>query len=258
MTEDDLIAEQNYAAHLRSEQPVPQRGNPAFVPITPPAFGLRKTKVICSHKVTYYEDPRAGDRDSLIAWQVWPCCDALMTYAEHIEPELLRGKSVLELGSGVGLLGVAACLLGARSVLLTDIPKALPLLRYNVFEENAVHVTGKNVRVEALEWGSDKACIKHILPDKVDIIVCTDVVYDACAFLPLVKTLIDVTDYFAENHDSVPLVLVAYEKREMYPAQMFFEEMLKYFDRKVLFQGWGSMRSDLNMDTVDDTDVFRF
>lgn len=44
-------------------------------------------------------------------------------------------------------------------------------------------------------------------------------------------------DHFAEKGDCVPLVLMAYEKREMYPAQVFFEEMLKYFHQKVLFQG---------------------
>jgi predicted nicotinamide N-methyase len=43
----------------------------------------------------------------------------------------LKGKRVLELGSGTGLLGLSFALSGAN-VTLTDVPEALPLLRRNV------------------------------------------------------------------------------------------------------------------------------
>ena len=48
----------------------------------------------------------------------------------------LRGCRVLEVGAGCGLLGMALAVMGAKKVVLTDHPDALPLLRRNV-ERNA-------------------------------------------------------------------------------------------------------------------------
>ena len=46
--------------------------------------------------------------------------------------ELVRGQTVLELGAGAGLVALAAARLGARTVLATDLPRALPLLIHNL------------------------------------------------------------------------------------------------------------------------------
>ena len=44
----------------------------------------------------------------------------------------VKGKSILELGSGVGLAGMAAALLGPASVTMTDTAEMLPLMRRNI------------------------------------------------------------------------------------------------------------------------------
>eukprot|EP00978_Attheya_sp_CCMP212_P009236 scaffold21809_cov52-Attheya_sp.AAC.3 len=44
----------------------------------------------------------------------------------------VKGQRVLELGAGCGLVGIVAATLGAREVMLTDLPYALPLLTENV------------------------------------------------------------------------------------------------------------------------------
>lgn len=49
--------------------------------------------------------------------------------------EKLRGRQILELGAGTGIVGIAAALLGAH-VLLTDRQDILPSLQRNV-EEHA-------------------------------------------------------------------------------------------------------------------------
>ncbi|CAD7952937.1 unnamed protein product [Amoebophrya sp. A25] len=47
-------------------------------------------------------------------------------------PELVRGKTVLELGAGTGVVGLTAWALGAKRVVLTDLEEALPHLHKNV------------------------------------------------------------------------------------------------------------------------------
>lgn len=49
----------------------------------------------------------------------------------------LKGNKVLELGSGTGLVGLAAAILGADQVMLTDLEYTLDNLRY----ENLICLT---------------------------------------------------------------------------------------------------------------------
>ncbi|CAM9151666.1 unnamed protein product, partial [Ectocarpus fasciculatus] len=51
--------------------------------------------------------------------RAWDCSLVLAKYLDQ-RPEEVRGKRVLELGCGVGLPGVAAAVVGATEVILTD------------------------------------------------------------------------------------------------------------------------------------------
>ncbi len=66
-----------------------------------------------------------------IGLDVWPASPALADYlAEH--PGILAQQLALELGSGIGLGGLAAAALGASGVVLSDYAsavRALPRLR---------------------------------------------------------------------------------------------------------------------------------
>lgn len=46
--------------------------------------------------------------------------------------DLVKDKSVVELGAGTGLAGLVSAVLGARSVCVTDIPPVLELLERNL------------------------------------------------------------------------------------------------------------------------------
>ena len=54
----------------------------------------------------------------------------------------LKGCRVLEVGAGCGLLGMAMAVMGAKEVVLTDHPDAMPLLRRNVQRNAAVLTRG--------------------------------------------------------------------------------------------------------------------
>ena len=63
-----------------------------------------------------------------------------------------QGASVLELGSGTGVVGLAAACLGAH-VVATDLPAVLPLLEANIASNRAmVAAAGGTMRAAALDW----------------------------------------------------------------------------------------------------------
>lgn len=65
---------------------------------------------------------------------------------------LFEGKSVLELGSGTGIIGLSLAQMGARRVVLTDLEQQLPLLRSNIAFNEDDHA-GCLVSAAALPWG---------------------------------------------------------------------------------------------------------
>ncbi|GBG00326.1 hypothetical protein Rsub_13034 [Raphidocelis subcapitata] len=96
----------------------------------------------------------------------------------------LAGARVLELGAGTGAVGLAAALLGAARVLLTDRPHLMGLLNQNI-EANAL---GGSVAAVPYEWGGP-------LPDAAgfeggfDLVLLSDLVYEPATLGPLVGTL---------------------------------------------------------------------
>lgn len=86
--------------------------------------------------------------------------------AQHIlaNPELVRGKRVLDFGCGSGLVGIAAAKAGARSVLCCDTdPLALIASQYNA-ERNGVDISVTD------EWTGEAA--------DLDCLLAADILYD--------------------------------------------------------------------------------
>ncbi|RHY19231.1 hypothetical protein DYB32_010263, partial [Aphanomyces invadans] len=100
------------------------------------------------------------DRKKGIAHQLWPAATFLSHYLEkHAETMLPTGTKVLELGAGIGLCGLVCHKLHATSVILTDLPVAMPLLETNIrLNTAATDEAGSmenSVRPMVLSWGSD-------------------------------------------------------------------------------------------------------
>lgn len=103
------------------------------------------------------EPPITGDSLGLKTWgSSYVLAKLLPRIAEEYLPHMdLRGKRVLELGSGTGLLGLAAACLWGSHVTLTDLPAIMPNLVYNV-ESNrgTAAVVGGMVDTGLLTWGN--------------------------------------------------------------------------------------------------------
>ena len=68
------------------------------------------------------------------AGDIWPAGRALATRLSA-EPDLVRGRRVLELGTGLGIAGIAAADAGARHVFLSDIDASAVRLALRSHEE---------------------------------------------------------------------------------------------------------------------------
>jgi len=99
----------------------------------------------------------------------------------------VRGARVLELGSGTGLVGLAAAAAGAAAVVLTDLPYALPLLTANV-QHNVEATAGAQVHVAALDWTRPLPPLPAAVSPPT-LIVAADVVWVPELIQPLVRTL---------------------------------------------------------------------
>ena len=121
--------------------------------------------------VTFAEDER------LPYWaELWPASVAMVQYVT--QRCQLAGRHVLELGCGLGLVGVVAALHGAR-VLCTDYEAAaLAFARHNA-RRNAC----RHIRFQLMDWR------RPSLPRRYDYILASDVIYEARNFGPLVVLL---------------------------------------------------------------------
>jgi predicted nicotinamide N-methyase len=95
----------------------------------------------------------------------WPGGQALARYVlDH--PDLVRGRSVLDLGSGSGLVAVAAALSGAAAVLASEIdPYGLAAIGVNAQLNGVVEVTAVGDLLEGE-------------PPEVSVVLAGDVCYD--------------------------------------------------------------------------------
>jgi len=122
---------------------------------------------------------------------VWPPAAllvAMLNEGLHLPPEALAAATVLECGAGCGLVGLAAALLGARSVTLTDLPIGLPTLAANA-SENALPA-GEGplpVEVASLDWRAPEPAL---LADgrTFDYVIASECLYHEDMVLPLLRT----------------------------------------------------------------------
>eukprot|EP00199_Chlamydomonas_sp_CCMP681_P005420 CAMPEP_0119105744 /NCGR_PEP_ID=MMETSP1180-20130426/3629_1 /TAXON_ID=3052 ORGANISM="Chlamydomonas cf sp, Strain CCMP681" /NCGR_SAMPLE_ID=MMETSP1180 /ASSEMBLY_ACC=CAM_ASM_000741 /LENGTH=248 /DNA_ID=CAMNT_0007090883 /DNA_START=39 /DNA_END=785 /DNA_ORIENTATION=- len=94
---------------------------------------------------------------------VWDSALVLLHYLSKRQREgrcLVSGRPVLELGSGTGVVGLAAAALGASSVALTDLSHVLPNIQRNI-QANQAAIGSARVAALPLSWG-DPAHLREV------------------------------------------------------------------------------------------------
>lgn len=111
---------------------------------------------------------------------VWKAGFALGMFLEEC-PLWVRNKRVIELGAGVGYLGILCAKLGAKKVLLTDVQELLPVLRENVLRNNATQAL-----VAELDWGNPDQR-RELSMQKFETILASDCIYEENGIGPFLR-----------------------------------------------------------------------
>lgn len=149
----------------------------------------------------------------------------------------LVGARCVELGAGVGAVGVAAAKLGAR-VVVTDIAKVLPLLEANL-EANGLGAARARVaapgagaaEAEELEWGKEgwMRRVAALAADPPDLVLAADACYvDGDGASPSTPAFVQTC---AGLCGPATRVLVSFERRSPEVRRCFLEEARRAFRR---------------------------
>ncbi|RAL16569.1 uncharacterized protein BO97DRAFT_402958 [Aspergillus homomorphus CBS 101889] len=119
--------------------------------------------------------------------QLWPAGMVLAKYLLRQHRTSLANNSIIELGSGGGLVGLAVaqgCQIGPSPVFITDQAPMLPLMKTNIKLNSLSHL----VTAKTLNWGEP---VPDYIPKTPTIILAADCVYFEPAFPLLISTLKD-------------------------------------------------------------------
>ncbi|ODO10424.1 hypothetical protein I350_01019, partial [Cryptococcus amylolentus CBS 6273] len=155
-----------------------------------------------------------------VTWPAGEVMSRYLVYRHSLEPDRLKEKKILELGSGTGLVGLVTAMLEPSSeIWITDQAPLLELMetntRLNLGEDHdSVHVTEFN-------WGESVS--SDIPIEDIEVVLAADCVYFEPAFPLLVQTLCDVAPLGKTIE-----ILFSYNKRRK-ADKKFFAMLKKHF-----------------------------
>lgn len=163
----------------------------------------------------------------------------LLKYLDHrfAGSNQLENQFVLELGSGTGAVAIAAAMLGAHRVVVTDMDMLLFLMQENVqlAQETSTGALS-HVQVESYEWGAEPSEVIIATPTSAqaypDLILVSDCILPR---LYPIEPLVAALDLLAKKHTTV-LISFEYRYYEHFDAKQRFWELMrtKGFDLRVL------------------------
>ncbi|KAI8365975.1 putative methyltransferase-domain-containing protein [Radiomyces spectabilis] len=184
--------------------------------------------------------------DAGIPGKIWDSALVMLQLVERLvshQAYKLVNQHVVDLSAGTGLLGLAMasfCRTQQRyvpcQVTITELDEALPLIQKNV---SLHHTLKENVSVKPLLWGNTeqaKAC------GKADIVLASDVLYEAEFFEDLVKSFVDLSTPHTR-------IFIGYKRRGFNAA-----EETRFWDLCSVHFHITQLRPPTKTDTDDDDD----
>ncbi len=154
-----------------------------------------------------------------ISGVVWDAALFLIDYlcSEASCRDALGGK-YLDLGCGTGVVGIAACVLGADEVVFSDAFEESSLLQDNI--DKLPESLKSRTRFIRHKWDDS---LPLALTLEWDTIICSDLFYDEHALPHLLKTIQELR--FGR-------IIIGYKKRHDSPERYFFECLSAFVDLK--------------------------
>ncbi|CAI9090569.1 OLC1v1025371C1 [Oldenlandia corymbosa var. corymbosa] len=181
-----------------------------------------------------------------ISFQLWPAATTLVTLLDNLirHPEIPtdgalsklfetkdgnRPLRILELGSGTGLVGIAAAAVLGANVTVTDLPRVIPNLRFNIEANSEIlKINGGEVIPAALSWGETGHM--EALGRDYDLMLGSDLVYHDHLYAPLIETV----KWFLLGNGGKELVFVMAHLKRWKKESAFFKMAKKLFDVQVI------------------------
>lgn len=181
MTDDNLI---QFSLFEEPEDYTPPPPQPHF------ASYKRKKSEVAPSEISV----RLVGQSPLWGHMLWNAGIYTADYLDKHAEELVRGKSVLELGAAAGLPSIICLLNECRRLVCTDYPdpELISNLKYNLVQyENST----SSYLVKGYIWGNDvrellekKECDGDLEDEKFDLIILSDVVFNHTEHHKLLKT----------------------------------------------------------------------
>jgi protein N-lysine methyltransferase METTL21D len=167
---------------------------------------------------------------------VWDGSIALAKFLERYSEEYVEGKDVLEVGAGTGLVGIAAALLGAKQVYVTDLEYSNGNLKENIRLNQPItadHNVMLPVEAKILDWFHPEAfefwtCDESEIMWIPDIILASDVVWIESLVMPLVQTLDFICTKAVTKQKIPPVILMSYQRRSKLVEDQLYGALTEY------------------------------
>ncbi|XP_007905220.1 EEF1A lysine methyltransferase 3 [Callorhinchus milii] len=163
----------------------------------------------CGHKLKITRMIGANLQFSSTIWE------AGLILCRYFEQQKMNfsGKKVIELGSGTGIVGILAGLLGGEMT-LTDRTRTLMQIEKNI-SDNFPPAMMNRIKVATLNWGENQTEFST----NYDYIIGSDIVYSPSIYPCLIATLKHLSN-------SNTIIFISTKMRRVLDANEFHEKML--------------------------------
>ncbi|KAL3154376.1 hypothetical protein ABBQ32_013853 [Trebouxia sp. C0010 RCD-2024] len=148
---------------------------------------------------------------------IWEAGIVLSRYLVN-HPVLVKGKRVLELGCGTGIVGITAACMGAMAV-LTDTAAVVQHAQQNV-ERNASLIKAKEGSAQCATLVWEMSCSSSVLHKPYDVVIGADLIYAAKDIGPLAETLATL-----QQHSSDVIIYLAHKERNLGISQELIAQL---------------------------------